>query len=111
MSDIAKRIAVLAAGHGVVDYYLPGISVALPVLIPIFALQGIMSYAIAGFLVTVITITLAAVQPVAGWLQDRGRVDAWRELVRTADGGCNQSIFLGTELLDTSGSRGFCGNR
>ncbi|MCZ9312354.1 MAG: MFS transporter [Methanocorpusculum sp.] len=72
MNNLAKRIAVLAAGHGAVDFYLPVISAALPVLMPIFAVQGITSYAMAGFLVTVITITLAVVQPVAGWLQDRG---------------------------------------
>ncbi|MDR0980177.1 MAG: MFS transporter [Methanocalculaceae archaeon] len=72
MNLLAKRIAVLAAGHGAVDFYLPVISAALPVLMPIFAAQGITSYAMAGFLVTVITITLAVVQPVAGWLQDRG---------------------------------------
>ena len=72
MNLLAKRIAVLAAGHGAVDFYLPVISAALPVLLPIFAAQGITSYAMAGFLVTVITITLAVVQPVAGWMQDRG---------------------------------------
>lgn len=72
MNLLAKRIAVLAAGHGAVDFYLPVISAALPVLLPVFAAQGITSYAMAGFLVTVITITLAVVQPVAGWMQDRG---------------------------------------
>lgn len=72
MNLLAKRIAVLAAGHGAVDFYLPVISAALPVLLPGFAAQGITSYAMAGFLVTVITITLAVVQPVAGWMQDRG---------------------------------------
>lgn len=70
--SLAKRIAVLAAGHGAVDFYIPVISAVLPVLLPIFAEQGITSYAISGFLVTAITITLAVVQPVAGWLQDRG---------------------------------------
>lgn len=57
MNLLAKRIAVLAAGHGTVDFYLPVISAALPVLLPGFAAQGITSYAMAGFLVTVITIT------------------------------------------------------
>ncbi|MDV0443232.1 MFS transporter [Methanorbis rubei] len=73
MNELAKRISVLAAGHGAVDFYLPVISASLPVLIPIFASQGITSYAMAGFLVTVITLTLAVVQPLAGWLQDNGK--------------------------------------
>ena len=72
MNELSKRISVLAAGHGAVDFYLPVISVALPVLIPVLALQGITSYAMAGFLVTIITITLAVMQPIAGWIQDRG---------------------------------------
>ena len=50
MNLLAKRIAVLAAGHGAVDFYLPVISAALPVLLPVFAAQGITSYAMAGFL-------------------------------------------------------------
>ncbi|MDE2546849.1 MAG: MFS transporter [Methanocorpusculum sp.] len=72
MNHLAKRIAVLAAGHGAVDFYLPVISAALPVLLPFFAAQGITSYAMAGFLVTIINIIPAVVQPVAGWIQDRG---------------------------------------
>ncbi len=73
MNELAKRISVLAAGHGAVDFYLPVISTSLPVLIPIFSAQGITSYAMTGFLVTVITLTLAVAQPVSGWLQDNGR--------------------------------------
>ncbi|MDU9375652.1 Fosmidomycin resistance protein [Methanocorpusculaceae archaeon Sp1] len=73
MNELAKRISVLAAGHGAVDFYLPVISASLPVLIPVFASQGITSYAMAGFLVTAITLTLAVVQPLAGWLQDKGK--------------------------------------
>ncbi|MDV0440840.1 MFS transporter [Methanorbis furvi] len=73
MNELAKRISVLAAGHGAVDFYLPVISASLPVLIPVFASQGITSYAMAGFLVTAITLTLAVVQPLAGWLQDNGK--------------------------------------
>ena len=72
MKELSKRISVLAAGHDAVDFYLPVISLALPVLIPIFALQGITSYAMVGFLVTIITIILAVMQPIAGWIQDRG---------------------------------------
>ncbi len=71
MNELSRRIAVLAAGHGAVDFYIPVIPAILPVLLPIFAAQGITSYAAAGFLVTLLTIVLAVVQPVAGWLQDR----------------------------------------
>ena len=37
--SLAKRIAVLAAGHGAVDFYIPVIPAVLPVLLPIFAEQ------------------------------------------------------------------------
>lgn len=71
MTLVAKRIAALAAGHGAVDFYLPVISAILPALLPIFANQGITSYAITGLLVTALSLTLAIVQPFSGWLQDR----------------------------------------
>lgn len=72
MRETAKRIGVLAAGHGAVDFYIPIIPAILPMLLPIFAGQGITSYAMAGFLVTAVTIVMACMQPVAGWIQDRG---------------------------------------
>ena len=71
MNELSRRIAVLAAGHGAVDFYIPVIPAILPVLLPIFAAQGITSYAAAGFLVTLLTIVLAVVQPVAGWVEVR----------------------------------------
>ena len=73
MNDTTKRIAGLAAGHGAVDFYIPVIPAILPALIPLFTEQGITSYAMAGCLFTLLTLTMVIFQPLTGWMIDKGR--------------------------------------
>ena len=73
MNERTKRIAGLAAGHGAADFYIPVIPAILPALIPIFTEQGITSYAMAGCLFTLVTLTMVIFQPLTGWMIDKGR--------------------------------------
>ncbi|MEA5037712.1 Fosmidomycin resistance protein [bioreactor metagenome] len=73
MNELTKRIAGLAAGHGAADFYIPVIPAILPALIPIFTEQGITSYAMAGCLFTLVTLTMVIFQPLTGWMIDKGR--------------------------------------
>jgi FSR family fosmidomycin resistance protein-like MFS transporter len=73
MNVLTKRIAGLAAGHGAVDFYIPIIPALLPALIPLFTEQGITSYAMAGCLFTLLTLTMVIFQPLSGWLIDKGK--------------------------------------
>ncbi len=73
MNDLTKRIAGLAAGHGAADFYIPVVPAILPALIPIFTEQGITSYAMAGCLFTLMTLTMVLFQPLSGWMIDKGR--------------------------------------
>ena len=68
-----KRIVSLAAGHGAVDFYMPIASALLPSLIPLFQAQGIMSYAAAGMLFTILAIMELIFQPIFGAMIDRNR--------------------------------------
>ena len=73
MAKPAIRIAGLAAGHGAVDFYIPVIPALLPSLIPLFAEQGITSYAMTGLLFTTVTIMMVIFQPLTGLLIDKNR--------------------------------------
>ncbi len=73
MNVLTKRIAGLAAGHGAVDFYIPIIPALLPALIPLFTEQGITSYAMAGFLSTILTLTMVIFQPLSGWRIDKNK--------------------------------------
>jgi len=73
MNELTKRIAGLAAGHGAADFYIPVIPAILPALIPIFTEHGITSYAMAGCLFTLVTLTMVIFQPLTGWMIDKGR--------------------------------------
>ncbi len=73
MNELTKRIAGLAAGHGAADFYIPVVPVILPALIPIFTEQGITSYAMAGGLFTLVTLTMIIFQPMTGLMIDKRR--------------------------------------
>ncbi|MBO5119574.1 MFS transporter, partial [Methanocorpusculum sp.] len=73
MAKPAIRIAGLAAGHGAVDFYIPVIPALLPSLIPLFADQGITSYAMTGLLFTTVTLMMVIFQPLTGLLIDKNR--------------------------------------
>ena len=73
MTELTKRIAGLAAGHGAADFYIPVVPAILPALIPIFTEQGITSYAMAGCLFTLVTLTMVIFQPLTGWMIDKRR--------------------------------------
>ncbi|HJJ51228.1 MAG TPA: MFS transporter [Methanocorpusculum sp.] len=73
MNELTKRIAGLAAGHGAADFYIPVVPAILPALIPLFTEQGITSYAMAGGLFTLVTLTMVLFQPLTGLMIDKGR--------------------------------------
>ncbi|HJJ91781.1 MAG TPA: MFS transporter, partial [Methanocorpusculum sp.] len=73
MAKPGLRIAGLAAGHGAVDFYVPVIPALLPSLIPLFAEQGITSYAMTGLLFTTVTVMMVIFQPLTGWLIDKNK--------------------------------------
>ncbi|MDO5845788.1 MAG: MFS transporter [Methanocorpusculum sp.] len=73
MNEKTKRIAGLGAGHGAVDFYIPVIPALLPSLIPLFAEQGITSYAMTALLFTTVTVMMVIFQPLSGWLIDKNK--------------------------------------
>ncbi len=73
MTKPAVRISGLAAGHGAVDFYVPVIPAILPSLIPLFADQGITSYAMTGLLFTTVTVMMVIFQPLTGLLIDKNK--------------------------------------
>jgi len=64
-----KRVGILALGHAVVDSYGGFLAALLPLLVDKLGI----SYTLAGYLVTIVTISSSLAQPLYGYWSDRMR--------------------------------------